>query len=66
MDYIKYPIAKILIECIEHLEKGGELWQELSTTPEDGELAQIENYDELMDLVDYEEDVEDWQIHLVD
>jgi len=38
----------------------------LSTTPEDGELAQIEDYDERMDLVDYEEDVEDWQIYLVD
>jgi len=66
MDYIIYPIAKTLIECIEHLEKGGELRQELSTTPDDGELAQIENYDELMDLVDYEEFVEDWKIHLVD
>lgn len=59
MDYIKYPIAKTLIECIEHLDKGGELWMELCSTPVDGKLSQIENYDELMDLVDYEEDVEE-------
>jgi len=65
MDYIKYPIAKTLIECIEHLDKGGELWMELCTTPVDGELSQIENYDELIDLVDYEENVEAWKIHLV-
>jgi hypothetical protein len=66
MDYIKCPIAKTIYECIEHLDKGGELWMELSTTPEDGELSQIEDYDELMDLVDYEENVEDWKFHLVD
>ena len=66
MDYIKYPIAKTLIECIEHLDKGGELWMELCTTSVDGELSQIENYDELIDLVDYEENVEEWKIHLVD
>lgn len=66
MNYIKYPIAKTLIECIEHLDKGGELWMELCTTPVDGELSQIENYDELIDLVDYEENVEVWKIHLVD
>jgi hypothetical protein len=65
MDYIKYPIAKTLDECILHLEEGGELWQELSSTPEDGELAEIEDYYELIDLVDYDEDVEDYEIHLV-
>jgi hypothetical protein len=66
MDYIEYPTARTLTECTKHLEKGGELWQELSTTPQDGELAQIENTKELIDLVDNQEDVEDWKIHLVD
>ena len=66
MDYIEYPTARTLTECTKHLEKGGELWQELSTTPQDGELAQIENTKELINLVDNQEDVEDWKIHLVD
>ena len=41
MDKRAKLLTKTLAECIEHLEKGGELWQELSTTPEDGELVPI-------------------------
>lgn len=64
MQYVDYPIAQTLTEAIAWLSQGGELWQEISD--DYPECTMIENEADLIEMVYNEDDIEDYNIHMVE